>query len=1212
MPRFGEGWQAADLASLSDRQRAELCSKWFRLRLLAGHTESHEPSAEVVKHDTEGFLSEVARSSDIDHLSRVPFLLTLLLYLRIQRGVFPSSRFKAFELMVAHLISEHPANRRIAASLGSSLEGLSQDELESTLAWVAFEMQKNQPGALIDERVLRESVRRFLTDDKLGLGLDSSDAHKLLGKFTENAEGSLGILVRKTPKELGFFHRSFQEYLAGLHLSRLAQAEQESFVRNYFDDPRWREVLLALFSLTRRPDELKALVETMEPSTLRQRLLVAELRAEVAFGDFDCPTNWAKVVAEETFLTIEEGDWLQHRERLLQASLQGLHSTRTSEAVRRHVRRWIYSRTGWRPGWLWAMQKWPPDDITRTVLLGRLNDEDPGVQRSAASVLAVVFRADADIGDRLAKLALESPSRTVRASAIDALSVGWPGHRSMRRIIECAELSQGAEVRLAAARTRIARRTQNQADFQLLLELSRRRNELSVEYHWRRELADTLLKGWRGDRVLRAICLKAARSDWDLREEQISPEVAISVLLQGFPHDPDVAQWCVREISGHDSNRPHFPFIGMHFGRRDAWSLLAENFRGDSVIVEAVDSWLQGNKVDTMELAFASLVGRTPKAKRTLIETLTATFPHWSAWALLEGWGIEDSEVSEALTPIALGSARRASQIAHLIPRIITSASAARSRLLEILKDGDCARHDFVVAGLGALSAQGDDTQVVDACLEVLSGGRGLDLDATEHELIGCFPASPAIRELTLKRLRFRDPPISAAAQAFANDTEIRSEIAEVVQPLPRSLRAQILTKLGNQPLEDRFASSVLQDYDVEHDDELKTIASIAYHRSVRRLGTEVNIDKLLASVSSYGPDYEERRRAAFAGLLALERISEIRDLQEQIGDSKPVSIDLGRFNEPNLPLVRLVAEKWGYLKSVFGDSLPDRLSRWHHNCWSALCRASSVDSDLQIDILSKLDADSKLAVDPHALAFLAQIKPRSQALLDRCLAALSAPNTDFQRGSLFAAELLAENFGGNEKVLSTILETFPPSRWGDRVVIQRFEVALALCLGWPKSPLIDELREEALREPGSARDYEVFFELVLSRGTPREFCNRTRWYLSRDSVQANVYISRALAKAATRRLRQDPEAERLFVDVLLQPLRPFEKASIPRLLTNANGLSPRVEAYCIQELERQATLPSFDLGFDAISAEVRGVYLSLLDALSGPVRQIPLDEGAR
>jgi hypothetical protein len=129
MPRFGNGWQSADLAQLSDQQRTEVCQKWFRLKHLAGGRTNSENLPDLAIHDADQFLTELSRSSDLSDLSRVPFLLLLLLYLRLERAVLPTRRFKAFELMVDQLIAEHPANRRLAASLGGASRGLEESEI---------------------------------------------------------------------------------------------------------------------------------------------------------------------------------------------------------------------------------------------------------------------------------------------------------------------------------------------------------------------------------------------------------------------------------------------------------------------------------------------------------------------------------------------------------------------------------------------------------------------------------------------------------------------------------------------------------------------------------------------------------------------------------------------------------------------------------------------------------------------------------------------------------------------------------------------------------------------------------------------------------------------------------------------------------------------------------------------------------------------------
>jgi hypothetical protein len=425
---------------------------------------------------------------------------------------------------------------------------------------------------------------------------------------------------------------------------------------------------------------------------------------------------------------------------------------------------------------------------------------------------------------------------------------------------------------------------------------------------------------------------------------------------------------------------------------------------------------------------------------------------------------------------------------------------------------------------------------------------------------------------------------------------------------VPAILRAQILAKLASEPLEDTFAQSILKDYDVEGDDELKTMASISYHRELRRLGrTEAAMNQLLEGITCYGPDYEERRRAAFAGLLVLEKLDPINDRRESIGTPDSISIDLGRFDEPNIPLVRLVAEKWEYLRSVFGASLPHRISRWHHDCWSPLCRIASEFPGLREELLSILDADANLAINPHCLAFVARVKPGSQLLLDRCFAALTTRNDDFRRGSFVAAEILSENFGGDRDVYSRLLEALPIERNGTWLFV-RPQLAVALCLGWTDSEIVNELYRQEMQREGTIGDPQAFYEVRLSGYPTGDFPNLLRRHLAASGVQQYPYIARSLAKAAIRRITKDGTAANALLSTLAEKLEPTDKSSIPRLLAASRGLSPDLTTYCLREIEEQIGLESTELGFDVLNAEIRGVYLSLMDALNGPARILPMD----
>src|ERR1700687_1315851 len=95
-----------------------------------------------------------------------------------------------------------------------------------------------------------------------------------------------------------------------------------------------------------------------------------------------------------------------------------------------------------------------------------------------------------------------------------------------------------------------------------------------------------------GSEVVKRACLDAIRNSFVIRDDAVSEEIAISVLIRGFPGDPDVAKCCADEISGKHRPGKTFPFIGLH-DRNRAWIWIKENFKDHPLISDAIHSWAE-------------------------------------------------------------------------------------------------------------------------------------------------------------------------------------------------------------------------------------------------------------------------------------------------------------------------------------------------------------------------------------------------------------------------------------------------------------------------------------------------------------------------------------------------------------------------------------------------------------------------------------------
>ena len=165
-------------------------------------------------------------------------------------------------------------------------------------------------------------------------------------------EESIGILVKKSPREVGFFARTFQEFLSSKHLISLDFEQQLDVVGLRATDPRWGDVILCLLHQLRRPAEVDGLLEKIEgvEGDIATCAVRDTLLAEATFGEIRKSPQTATRLADKAFEQIEIGHGPRYVERWRR--------TRSTALPRRFWRRecWISFNSGFRAGTATA---WP-------------------------------------------------------------------------------------------------------------------------------------------------------------------------------------------------------------------------------------------------------------------------------------------------------------------------------------------------------------------------------------------------------------------------------------------------------------------------------------------------------------------------------------------------------------------------------------------------------------------------------------------------------------------------------------------------------------------------------------------------------------------------------------------------------------------------------------------------------------------------------------
>ena len=1135
-------------------------------------------------------MDELASSTDFQDLARVPLLLCMLVLRRMHDGYLPTSRFKAYEQLVELLTVRHPARRRKAAEIiESSSLAMSDAETKQVLAYLAFHMQANHADGVIDRKLAETLVRDYLKDAATGFGFPEREARRHAARLLNMGIETIGVLVDRSPTDMGFFHRIIQEYLAACYLLGLSLAEQFGVVEARGRDPQWREVLLCLFSMTPRSDDLRAFVDGIRAKSVHpyDRVYAEELSAEVTFGAFNCPNSLANEIAQAAFERIETESWAPHRERLLQRVLEGLSSARLRGTIQDRIGRWFPCTLGGREVIFDSMADWPSDPDVIGCLIKGMRDEEVAAQRSAGRALARLASLDEAVGDRVADLATHCGIPLARAAALTSLSLGWPGHPETSVAIESARSSPCPELRLAAITALIRRGEHTQQDFEELVRLGSW--QWNVDYHWHPDIAEALVMGWAGTETLKGACLRYGQIL--TRQSQIlSDEVAILVLLKAFPGDDGVADHFAQHI-----RQSEHPFIMLDMV--EPWKLLAASFPNHPGLASAVDERFQRPHHLEPAIAAAALVGRTVRFKQKLLSMLnTSSVPFWASGSLLEGWGMEDPEVSGALEAVAFGEAGKASCIAVDLPEIVRDKDRCRQRLLDILRNPACKRPDIVFEGLGKLGTQGDfeAAEIVFTVLNQRPEWMEHPLWAMRARVIRLYSWDGRAKELAKQMLSSPDDHHPSVAIAYGADADIRKAILQRINPLPGNLREYIARKLNPRIGPSEFVLHTLGSCYSDPNASVKTEAAITYFTALKSSAhvPEAVIDRLREEiVHDREHEYWLRRQAAFVGMIILGRLDLYRESGGS-GDGFALLSPATHHLQANPAFIRILLDHWKEIEP-HRDSIALGVSDWR-DFWEIACTQADEFPAAKDEAIKLFAENSQARPSANELRFLARAVPGGRLLLDKCLQALQigqARSIDLGWETLAAAEILGNQFSHDEEVYERIIaeckSDWPP-----------YHAILALCEGWPGSDVLERYRGHLSLD----HVRNQFTAIVVIRYLCLKESAEGVWQMVNRLVtnQRPQNLAEATYAPLVRRVRGDDRLYEMATSELGKELSPTMKASLPRILIAARGITSELKTWCLAELENQMAKKRLsEIGFDLAARAYRPVSYALMDAMN-------------
>ena len=1235
-------WMYTRIAPLSREQQRQLVCHYFYASV---DGEGQTASLEVIDRTVSDFLLQVHAVTDLRAIAGTPLFLILLVALRLTNTVsVPMGRFGVYSQAVHLLIADHPAIRRQAAAVTVSPSKLSNRALRGLLGRVAYASHVRGDVAGISESNLRNDFYDALRDPGY-FGIDIANARSYADRLIDIAEGELGLLVRRSPTELGFLHRGLQEQLTAEYMvDQLDFGRLRTIFLEHIGSPEWREVLLATMWRLQRPTELKELVDAIRerigdtPSGMRSR----EMLADVTFGPYGLTARDVQRNAPDIVEAIETHPYGAHRARLLDSVLDGLEGETTRGIVRECLERWTVLADEPCPELVSAIAEAPVgDEYSDTIvrlLLSALCYPNRHVAYSTSKAIVERYSihglGDSKERERLLSKILgilsSPPSGLAAAAALMALALEWRSNPTVDDLLKEARLHSDPCVRVVALGDALGvlrsvilegsvspepySEQLSPAEREWLLGLLRRRTH--EEIHEEVTIAS----------ISRAASGHAAACSYivaSLKAESHIPsdsDVIWPVALKMMAADTQIIDVVCKQISSEEHPRIMLTIMIDHL--RLLGTAYSPDSPGNRKVAAAIEIRLKKFKDQSFnrELYHFAAVDRGPVMKAVLLERLRESdWPHWEAKALSEYFA-DDCEVNIALREALIGDAGLASRVANVASQVLPFREVI-PRLLEILRtlassaDPKPRRYDIVVEALiracrdeGIDSGQEFESISAETMALIPNSTRGSLTGVRRSSVAAAFYPSRAA-EKALDEDEYQDSlDLSNYLRAFHRNPErvnsLFGDAAKVIRTLPGWLRGRVCQMLVDRNIAPEIVLPITRRWADEVSAQNKSVASLAHHRALIRarqsgdVGDErwhVAKTHLAGQATCIGWNYHARRRAAWVGMCALDDWTALASVKDASSNGRDFAVSLGdSISGPDRILLNELARHWHCLRRDFGDAVIERIfggsdASERQKVWDFLALAAPKNQLLEQELERAVIADSKLLILNGVLAwFVTRGSSSPEDIVDALITQLRGRASNSE-GIASVLIVDPDRIGiDRDKLLSVLArrDIGAEAYWGDPVLE-------ALAMLSPDHSLVRQawcrlraLESNEERWNSSNLYFRTYIALTYASIEAADFVARIVRDLDWLDDANNGYVDSALIRHAVNRLRRDRAASALVCEAVSEG-----KVSDGRAVQLASLLADAGEMH----RDLQDSLEQRILGHDEgrLAVMARDLYLS-------------------
>lgn len=252
------GFMEMELSSLRLPDETEaLLLRWFSAYLQQNEAQLSTIEAEerARREYVTDLMPEILRWKSLGRLAVNPLMLTFLAVFKVADIPMPHRRAELYKTITYTIIESwrqtSPQHTPYHKRAGQQQPPLQTNDIVYLLAGLAGWLHSHKPGGAMPNAEWEAEMARLLQEKYYRQ--DPQLIHELLAY----AQHEAGLLAQRSPGQIGFFHLTIEEYLAGLDVARSEMETQLKILDQRWQNPYWHETLLLAADILLEFGELK-------------------------------------------------------------------------------------------------------------------------------------------------------------------------------------------------------------------------------------------------------------------------------------------------------------------------------------------------------------------------------------------------------------------------------------------------------------------------------------------------------------------------------------------------------------------------------------------------------------------------------------------------------------------------------------------------------------------------------------------------------------------------------------------------------------------------------------------------------------------------------------------------------------------------------------------------------------------------------------------